>query len=279
MASFAVHYIAGEKFLESLSSMIRITDFDKNNFRLGNLIVDYHGNESVFGDNLSDEELLNSRKIRKDKKKEIKLRTHFRDKDNALFCVNLPNLDKFLNKYQELVCSEFSVLGYLFHLYTDKVFFENLYTNVIECLDKDGKKTNILKDNTHIRVKKNNKVYKVDDFWCGIDISIYDDYTNMNSFLLSYYDVTFDKNKLEKYALENFRNPGIEEVDYYKIFDVIDKVSLYISHGRSSNSNNLNVFKRDDVLSIIPMVVDGFWFSYDDYISALISSKLNNRRR
>lgn len=279
MASFAVHYIAGEKFLESLSSMIRITDFDKNNFRLGNLIVDYHGNESVFGDNLSDEELLNSRKIRKDKKKEIKLRTHFRDKDNALFCVNLPNLDKFLNKYQELVCSEFSVLGYLFHLYTDKVFFENLYTNVIECLDKDGKKTNILKDNTHIRVKKNNKVYKVDDFWCGRDISIYDDYTSMNSFLLSCYDVTFDKNRLEMFALNNFYNPGIEEVDYFKIFDVIEKVDKYINQGKSSTSNDLNVFDKEDILKFIPGVVDGFWDCYYEQISSLISSNLNNRRR
>lgn len=278
MASFVIHYIASEKFLESLGSMIKLSVSDINNFRLGNLIVDYHGNEPVFSDDLSDEELIEIRKIRRNKKIETKLKTHFRDVESTDLCVSLPNLDKFVNKYKELVCNDFSALGYLFHLYTDKVFFENLYNNVIECLDKDGNKTNIRDNNTHIKVKKSGLVYKVDDFWCGRDISIYDDYTSMNSYLLSCYEVSFDKHKLERYALDNFVNPGIEEVDYYKIFDVIDKVDEYINQGKNSNSNVLNIFDKQDVLNFIPMVVDGFWNCYESEISALISNSLVSRR-
>ena len=62
MASFVIHSIIGEKFLEKMEQDIVLSEGEKNSFRLGNLVVDVlgFGKPDIFG--LDGEEMLQVRR-------------------------------------------------------------------------------------------------------------------------------------------------------------------------------------------------------------------------
>lgn len=252
MASFAMHYITGEKFLESLD--YELTDFDKNNFRLGNLVVDTMGISNYD----------------RDEKLRRKMITHFRNMSDEDKCIQIPNVDKFRDKYMDLLEKDYSVLGYLFHLYTDKVFFEYLYRDVIEVLDKNMNITNIKKDGVYVKVLKNNKVFKLDTFYSGSNIGgLYRDYSNMNKYLINKYKIVFDYEKLKSFGDNSFINPGIEEIDYNNIYEVIDKMDNIFKEALNSEDEELRVFDRNDIDNFISLTVLGFNKEYKNNIKLL----------
>lgn len=264
MASFVIHNIAGEKLLNLLEENygIKLTQEQNDLFLMSNLIVDssrvkFNGQ---LGDNLEEAKRIYRRKIQDEK-----VATHFRNNDDANLCIQVPNLEKFENKYSNLLNNELTAIGYLFHLYTDKVFFEDLFTKTFVTLDENNKPT-IYDDKTKmILIKKNNSLCTVNDFWNGDnDKSIYNDYTLMNKILLDYYGSSFDKDRL----LSNkhlFVNPGITEVDFSNIVSVIDKTELFIRDSYSVKNNNLNIFSEEDVISFINEVAFGFIERYLGY--------------
>ena len=124
MASYVVHYIAGEQFLKSLNKIRKLNKNEVNKFRLGNLIVDFVNIKQPDVDGLSDDEIIKIKERYRIDKTNRKLVTHFRDKENIKFIVNSPNLEKFMDKYNDLLMKDFFALGYFFHLYTDKFFLK-----------------------------------------------------------------------------------------------------------------------------------------------------------
>lgn len=270
MASFVVHYIAGEKLLESLNNIRDLTETEKNNFRLGNLIVDSLGFNKEYTKPLNEEELLESNKRYRETKITKKIRTHFRDKDSSELCCNLPNPDAFMNKYHNLVLKDFFALGYLFHLYTDKIFFTNFYENIITCLDKNKNPTNKLKENVYIKINKNNKIYSYSDFWYGQDYNIYNDYTKMNSYLLNKYEIKFDNKYLQEFANTYLTTSPIEEVELKDIYEVLEKTEKYINESQNKDYNNLIVFTKEDLCSFIPLVVKRFYKHYYQELNYLL---------
>ena len=253
MASFAMHYIAGEKFLDKCGD--GITCFDKNGFRLGNLVVD----------TLGISEYSREEKLRR------KMITHFRNEEDNDKCIQIPNVDKFFNKYKNLIENDYSAMGYLFHLYTDKIFFEYLYSKVIEVLDKDMKNTNYKKEGCYVRVIKNNKIFDINDFYSGSNIGgLYRDYSKMNRYLINKYNIEFNYDELINYSLKDFVNPGIEEIDYNNIREVIDKMRDIIMEFMISKDEELDVFDINDIDSFILRVVEGFKSKYSVSIKKLV---------
>ena len=256
MASFVMHYVALEKLIDSMNNYKLVSD-DKNNFRLGNLIVDTLGI-----DNYDRDEKLSRKMI-----------THFRDEEDDDKCIQIPNIDKFMNKYEYLVNRDYSAMGYLFHLYTDKMFFEYLYEEVINPLDKDMQVTNYKKDNYYVRVLHNNKIFKTSDFYSGSDIGgLYRDYSNMNKYLINKYSIVFNYEELKCFSYR-FINPGIEEIDYKYIGEVFNKMKDVIDNSYSSDVNELNIFNIDDIDKFISLVVDGFNNKYEANIKKLVKVK------
>ena len=56
-----------------------------------------------------------------------KVKSHFLDNENT----DLPNMDKFLNKYKHKMSDDF-VLGYFIHLYTDYLWFKYFITEIYD---------------------------------------------------------------------------------------------------------------------------------------------------
>ena len=256
MASFVVHYIACEKFLDGIDKYV-LTKDDRDDFRLGNLVVD-----SIGITNYSRSDKLSKKMI-----------THFRDDVDYDRTLQLPNIDKFINKYTNLVNNYYSAMGYLFHLYTDRLFFEYLYNSVLICFDKDMKMTDSISNNYYVKVIKTNKIYRAIDFYGEKYGKLYRDYLKVDRYLIDKYNVDFNYEELRNFSLSKFYNPGIVEIDYGNIFEVILKLkNIFDSCGMCGDYSS-DVFDIDDIESLILKVVDGFNCNFSSEIKSLMKRR------
>lgn len=273
MASFVIHTIAGEIFLNNLEETynIKISSQNKNLFLLGNLIVDSISTDKSIPVNLDEKELKKYKIELKNKIRTEKIKTHFRDIEKENLCIKSPELDLFVNKYYDLLIKEFSVLGYLFHLFTDKLFFTFLFPLTFENLDINNNLTIFDNDSVWIRIKKNDKKINTKDFWAGNnEINIYNDYTTLNKILLENYSTSFDAHSLKEFANKYFINPGIEEVDYNKIINLIETTDNYIKESYKFSKKELNVFDEKVIKEFIFKTSKDFMLQYNSIIKKLL---------
>lgn len=270
MASYVVHYIAGEQFLNSLNKIRKLNKNEVNKFRLGNLIVDFVNIKQPDVDGLSDDEIIKIKERYRIEKTSRKFVTHFRDKENIKFIVNSPNLEKFMVKYSDLLIKnkDFFALGYLFHLYTDKVFFERLFSDVITCLDINKIPTNLSSKCKYVLINRTHKLVLNSEFWSGKN-SIYNDYDKLNSFLINKYNIDFAKDELIEFATGDNISSGIDEVNYKDVISVIEKMDEFIRNSRFF-SGELCIFDEGYILDFISYCGKNFFDEYGDVIYKLI---------
>lgn len=279
MASFVIHHTSGVELINKLSKEFGIKIGEENiyNFLLGNLIVDSSNLNLTFPSGLTSEEVSLIKSAHRKKIQEEKISTHFRNNDDIDLCIQVPNVEKFFQKYNNLVSSDFSALGYLFHLYTDKMFFEYLFDKTFECLDDEKNITIYATKLRFIKILKNNKLVAAEDFFNGEkNESIYNDYTVMNKLVLMYFKVSFDVYKMQEYA-NGFVNPGIEEVNYQNIIPVINNTNRFVSESYEVENNTLNVFKEEDVYNFIKYVANKFLEEYRYVIVKLLNNAIDNK--
>lgn len=246
MASFIIHHTAGVEFLRILqeSKDITLIDDDINSFLLGNLIVD---------------------SIKSDDKKRIqeeKIVTHFRSRDMLDHATQYPNLEEFLSKYKFVVASDYSALGYFFHLFTDYMFFTYLFNKTFEYVDEFGNVTKLLKDIRRVHIKKDDKYLEPSEFFNGNISGMYHDYTIMNRIVLDEFGIDIDIDSLIEWARTNFHNPGITEVDYERIVNVLNDLRRYIKSVDDIENQNLDVFRKEDIIEFIKRVSEVFISTY-----------------
>ena len=271
MASFVIHHIVGSKVLSILENEygIKLSERQKQKFLLGNLIADSSKLKLVIKEGASDEDVKEAKWRHKNKVQAEKKETHFRSDDDANLCIQAPVLEKFTSKYGNLLESDISSLGYLAHLYTDKYWFEDLFPKTFDTVDDNLNPTIYLKEATNIRVAKTGKVYSTKEFWGNKgEGSIYEDYTIMNKMLLEGNGITFDTEGLINIS-GDFKNPGIEEVDYSKIVGVITKTAGFIKESYEMENKPLSVFKAENVQPFIEMCARNFIEDNFEYLKEL----------
>lgn len=148
---------------------------------------------------------------------ETKVKSHFLDSEDT----DIPNIDKFLNKYKDKLNDDF-VLGYYIHLYTDYLWFKYF---ISEIYDED-----------------NNMITKIDGsiVKCNgnmLSIYIYNDYTNMNIKLLEEYNMDLSIFYEDTPYLESV----IDEIPMDKIKTIIDKTSVIIENTKEHKDFIFNI--------------------------------------
>lgn len=137
---------------------------------------------------------------------ESKKESHFLDDENN----NIPNLEKFLDKYKNNFNDDF-VLGYYIHLYTDYYWFKYFMTEFIK---KDFIYT---LDGNALKLSEEEKVKY-----------IYNDYTNLNIKLIDEYMLDL---KIFYEPVPEFDNI-IKEIPMDKLNIIIDKAGVIIENTR-----------------------------------------------
>ncbi len=282
MASFVIHTISAEQLLKEIESTygVEISNEQVNRFLLGNLIVDSLKLDMTIPSNLNGQELVDYKMELKRKNRQEKVSTHFRNLDNEDNVLKLPEPQIFVNKYKDLLKKDISVLGYLFHLYTDRLFFSYLFPKTFISLKEDGTVAAKEKESHTIHILKNNEVVLDKIFWTGTSpLSIYSDYTILNKLLLEHFGTLFDSNELLKYANSDFNNPGIEEVDYTKITEIINRTQIFIDDSYTIPETVLNVFDEELVKEFIHLVATSFLKEYEEFIIPYLPSKENTLKK
>lgn len=220
MASFIIHNIAGETLLKKIeyNYNLILSEEEKTHFLLGNFMPDV-----ISAKNNVD----NSSQLEKNI-------THFRNTKTKLN-ISIPDTKLFIKKYCSLF-NNIDVLGYLFHLYTDRIFYKDFLTSSLK-----GKKETDIKN---IFNPNNTK-------------GIYNDYTKINKILLNYYGTNFNKEKFIKYS-KTLINPGIEEVDYSNVVNVINLTEEFINESIRLTDTQLNILKEKEIINFIDKVISDF---------------------
>ena len=281
MASFVIHHVAGIEFLKQIEKNynISLTEEQKNQFLLGNLIVDSTKLKFKIPKGLCFDEVTLLKREYSMKLQEEKISTHFRNHEDKDMCIQTPIVENFINKYEDIIKVDFSALGYLYHLYTDKIFFNNLFKESFECLDKNKLPTIYSKDLKFIKITKNGIIYSFTDvFSKDSNVSIYNDYTLMNHILLNHYNVSFDFEYFCNYASKNFVNPGINEVDYDNITNILKNTLSYIEQSNNIQGSNLNIFDIEKVKLFVPRVVDNFINDYKFILNEIVTNRKNTKK-
>jgi hypothetical protein len=145
---------------------------------------------------------------------ETKTKSHFLVEDD-----NIPNLDKFLDKYKNKLDNDF-VLGYYIHLFTDYLWFKYFLP---EIYDKD------------IIRKLDGTIVKCEDKKAAE--YIYNDYTNMNIKLIDEYNLDLKIFYNEIPEIENI----IEEIPMDKLDIVVNKMGEIIINSKVKNDLVFNI--------------------------------------
>ena len=153
---------------------------------------------------------------------ESKYYSHFLDDvDN-----NIPNLDKFLNKYKYYLDDDF-VLGYYIHLYTDYLWFKYFIKKVVE--------GNYIKelDGTLVKYTEKSFLYYV-----------YNDYSNLNNQLINKYNFPL---KIFYEEIPDIKDI-IDEIPMNKLNLIVDKVGVLIEDAKNGKKY---LFDIDDIVNFI----------------------------
>ena len=146
-----------------------------------------------------------------------KIESHFLDSDDT----DIPNIDKFLNKYKSKLNDDF-VIGYYIHLYTDYLWFKFFISEIYN--------------------EENNMITKLDGsiVKCNgnmLSIYIYNDYTNINMKLLDEYNMDLSIFYEEIPYLENI----IDEIPMNEIKTIVDKTSIIIKNSKEHKDYVFNI--------------------------------------
>lgn len=153
---------------------------------------------------------------------ENKKKSHFLDEVQS----DIPNLQKFLNKYKNNLNDDF-VLGYYIHLYTDYLWFKYFVTELL--------KDNVIQKLDGSKIKCHGEM-----LWKYI----YNDYTNLNEQLLDEYDLDCKIFYNEIPELKKI----IDEIPMDKIELIVNKASIILANSKVKKDM---VFNLDNVKKFI----------------------------
>ena len=153
---------------------------------------------------------------------ETKFYSHFLDNVNN----NIPNINKFLDKYGNYLNDDF-VLGYYIHLYTDYLWFKYFIPNII--------KGNYIKELDGALVEYTEKTFKY---------YVYNDYSNLNNQLIDRYNFPMKIFYEEIPYIPNI----ISEIPIDRLNLIVDKTGILIEESRKGKKY---LFKIDDIITFI----------------------------
>lgn len=174
--------------------------------------------------------------------------SHFRAKERHGKMVEYPELDLFLDKYKALL-NDSSVLGYYYHLYIDRKFFTEYYPRVLKYLNKNMEEETERENVQWTYVYKTGETLPVQKFLSKE--YYYGDFTRMNTWLVEKFQLPLELDI-------NVENPGIEEVDYRRVENVLEELQGYLGVPAEA-AYDLKVFDLEDLLEFLEKAAEAWY--------------------
>ena len=133
---------------------------------------------------------------------------------------NIPDINLFVKRYPTFKYNSFN-LGYFIHLYTDKIWYEEIMTKI-----SNGESIKLL-DGTTINTSKEE-----------ISQLIYSDYTNLNIKVIDEYELDLSL------FYEEFKIPDtyLNEIPIEKLDILINKMSIIIENSKKEKAYTFDIY-------------------------------------
>lgn len=133
---------------------------------------------------------------------------------------DIPNIDLFVKRYPTFKYNSFN-LGYFIHLFTDKIWYEEI---MIKIISENSIK---LLDGTILNINNEEKTEL-----------IYSDYTNLNSELIDEYNLDLSL------FYEEFKIPDtyLNEIPIEKLDILINKMSIIIENSKKEKAYTFDIY-------------------------------------
>lgn len=222
MPGYILHLTAAKMALDMVEQMniVSLNAEQKNAFLIGNLLPDTVKNKEA---------------------------SHFRNPKYKQNMVEYPDLKLFRKKYLSIL-SDSSCLGYYLHLYIDRKFFKEYLPSIIQFLNAKEQRVEKLREVVWVEMKRTGERISKHQFYS--EEYYYGDYTRMNTYLIERYQLSLDLNV-------NVLNPGIEEVNYGDIKQILDELRGYLQIPASA-VKEVKVFDVEEVLQFLEKAVQEF---------------------
>lgn len=166
--------------------------------------------------------------------------SHFRNPKYYGNMIEYPDLEMFLEKYQPLL-SDMSCLGYYFHLYIDRKFFKEYLPGIVTLQDNKGHPVIKRDEVAQVEIKRTGQCIPKKQFFS--EEYYYGDYTRMNTYLAERY-------QLPLHLDTHVKNPGITEVEYGDIKNVLDELCGYLDVPGEA-VKELHVFEMEHLVQFL----------------------------
>lgn len=184
---------------------------------------------------------------------EHKSRTHYRHTDDKAILMRSPQPWRFQEAYPHLKDTPCG-LGYLYHLYTDQIFYTDYFNRHVRLADDNLKLQVRKKYMTKVILMDFNRIIPYQYYL--EERPIYNDYTIINALLEEKYKLNFDFDPVE--------NPGIKEVDYTSISEIRKEILYYSDLSRKMTRHETTILKPEPLLKFIETLPARFLSEYID---------------
>lgn len=225
MPGYIIHLCAAKELLKLLMDHdLLTTEKEQNEFFVSSLIPDAVKDKAI---------------------------SHYRHTNDPMIKVRYPLPWRFAERYPHLMHTPQGI-GYLFHLYTDYLFYhEYFYRHILFTDENDGLQVSEDKIRLAYLVDYDRTIPSSDLFSDGY---LYDDYTTFHGMLEEIYGFDHD--------LKPADNPGFKEVDYNNLSQIIRDLELYSELGKSFKYRETTVLKKEPLLAFIKQTAPRFLFDY-----------------
>lgn len=160
---------------------------------------------------------------------DTKVKSHFLDELND----DIPNLDRFLDKYKSKLSDDF-VMGYYIHLYTDYLWFKYFISEII--------------DGNYI-TKLNGEIVKLNGNM--VALYIYNDYTNLNIQLIDKYELDL---KIF-YSDIPYIKPIITEIPMDRLDIILNKAGIIIANTKARKDFVFNIKNIEKFIDVCTKLI------------------------
>lgn len=185
-----------------------------------------------------------------------KTKTHYRQTDDTRIQIRYPQPWRLVKRYPNLIQTP-AGLGYLFHLYTDYLFYQEYFCQHIGLANKDAQ-PQVCKDQIEQIILLDFNRTLQDGLSLFRDKRLYHDYTILNALLEKRYQLTYQFSPVE--------NPGFEELDYSHFSTIQEAIIRYSEESRNLTSHETFYLKPEPLFRFIETVGRRFLNEYPYYL-------------
>ena len=185
-----------------------------------------------------------------------KTATHYRQTDDTRIQIRYPQPWRLAERYPHLIQTP-AGLGYLFHLYTDYLFYQEYLCRHIKLTDSDSK-PQVCKDQIEQIILSDFNRTLYDGLSLFRENRLYHDYTILNALLEKRYQLTYQFSPVE--------NPGFEELDYSRFSIIQEAMIRYSEESKHLTSHETFYLKPEPLFDFIQTAGRRFLNEYPYYL-------------